>query len=395
MLVSFFFTLRKYRVKTSLRELLDLLGALKQQVVVADMEGFYYLARTVLVKDETQFDRFDQAFADYFDGVQQIDLMGEEIPEDWLRKELEKHLSDEEKAQVKALGGLDKLMETLQERLKEQQSRHQGGNKWIGTGGTSPFGAFGYNPEGVRIGQHKNRNFSAAKVWDKREFKNLSSDVELGTRNIKMALRKLRKFARTGASMELDVGHTIAETARKGGLLDIHMQPERHNAVKVLLFFDVGGSMDPYIQQTQELFSAVHSEFKYLEYFYFHNCVYEEVWQDNQRRRDQRIPVWDIIHRFGSDYKVIFVGDATMGPYEIAYPGGSVEHWNEEAGAVWMERLLNHFSSAVWLNPQPQAYWQYYQSVGLMQQIMQDRMYSLTLDGLTEAIARLSRPGKL
>lgn len=393
MLIDFFFTLRRYKVKTTVRELLDLLRALQQQVVYADIEAFYYLARMIMVKDETQFDRFDKAFADYFEGVQEVDLFGDDIPEDWLRKELEKHLTEEEKAQVKALGGLDKLMETLKERLEEQKERHQGGNKWIGTGGTSPFGAYGYNPEGVRIGQKGNRNFSAAKVWDKREFKNLSGDVELGTRNIKMALRKLRKFARTGASYELDVPGTIRETARKGGLLDIHMAPERHNAVKVLMFFDVGGSMDPYIKETQELFSAVHSEFKYLEYFYFHNCVYESVWRDNARRREQTIPVWDIIHRFGPDYKVIFVGDATMGPYEITYPGGSVEHWNEEPGVAWMERLLNHFSSAVWLNPQPQQHWQYYHSVGIMHDIMNQRMFPLTLDGLSDAIARLSRPG--
>ncbi|WP_218352993.1 vWA domain-containing protein [Alteromonas lipotrueiana] len=390
MLIDFFFTLRRYRVKTSLRELLDLLSALEQQVVFADINAFYYLARLTLVKDETQFDRFDKAFADYFDGVQSIDLFDKEIPDDWLTKAFEKQLSDEEKAQIKALGGLDELMKTLQERLKEQEKRHQGGSKWIGTGGTSPFGAFGYNPEGVRIGQPGNRNFSAAKVWDKREFKNLSSEVALGTRNIKMALRKLRKFARTGASLELDIDNTIAQTARKGGLLDIHMTPTRHNAVKVLMFFDVGGSMDPYVEQVQELFSAVHSEFKHLEYFYFHNCVYEGVWQDNARRRTDTIDVWDIIHRFGSDYKVIFVGDATMGPYEIAYPGGSVEHWNEEPGSVWMQRLLNHFARAVWLNPQPQSYWNYYQSIGLIHELMDKRMYSLTLDGMAQAISELS-----
>ena len=390
MLIDFFFTLRRYRVKTSLRELLDLLGALEQHVVFADINAFYYLARLTLVKDETQFDRFDKAFADYFEGIQALDLFDKDIPEDWLRKAFEKQLSEEEKAQLKALGGLDELMKTLQERLKEQEKRHQGGSKWIGTGGTSPFGAYGYNPEGVRIGQPGNRNFSAAKVWDKREFKNLSSDVELGTRNIKMALRKLRKFARTGASMELDIDTTIAQTARKGGLLDIHMTPERHNAVKVLMFFDVGGSMDPFVEQMQELFSAVHSEFKHLEYFYFHNCVYEGVWQDNVRRRSDTIDVWDIIHRFGPDYKVIFVGDATMGPYEITYPGGSVEHWNEEPGSVWLQRLLEHFGNAVWLNPQPQAYWNYYQSISIVHQLMEERMYPLTLDGMTAAISELS-----
>lgn len=390
MLIDFFFTLRRYRVKTSLGELLDLLGALEQHVVFADINAFYYLARLTLVKDETQFDRFDKAFADYFEGIQALDLFDKDIPEDWLRKAFEKQLSEEEKAQLKALGGLDELMKTLQERLKEQEKRHQGGSKWIGTGGTSPFGAYGYNPEGVRIGQPGNRNFSAAKVWDKREFKNLSSDVELGTRNMKMALRKLRKFARTGASMELDIDTTIAQTARKGGLLDIHMTLERHNAVKVLMFLDVGGSMDPFVAQMQELFSAVHSEFKHLEYFYFHNCVYEGVWQDNARRRSDTIDVWDIIHRFGPDYKVIFVGDATMGPYEITYPGGSVEHWNEEPGSVWLQRLLEHFGDAVWLNPQPQAYWNYYQSISIVHQLMEKRMYPLTLDGMTAAISELS-----
>ncbi|MCW8108151.1 hypothetical protein OPS25_06555 [Alteromonas ponticola] len=391
MLIDFFYTLRKYRVKTSLRELLDLLAALDKRVVYADIEAFYYVARTIMVKDETQYDRFDRAFADYFDGVQSIDIFDNDIPEEWLRKVFEKQLSEEEKQQIKALGGLDKLMETLKQRLEEQKERHQGGSKWIGTGGTSPFGAYGYNPEGVRIGQDGNRNFSAAKVWDKREFKNLSSDVELGTRNIKMALRKLRKFARTGASEELDVSTTIGETARKGGMLDIHMTPERHNAVKVLLFFDIGGSMDSHVQATQELFSAVHSEFKYLEYFYFHNCVYEEVWKDNHRRDEERIPIWDIIHRYGSDYKVIFVGDATMGPYEITYPGGSVEHWNEEPGATWMQRLTQHFERVIWLNPQPQQYWPYYHSIDIISELVSGKMYPLTLDGLSEGIGALSR----
>ena len=376
MLIQFFFTLRKYQVKTTLRELLDLLRAMEKHVVYADIEAFYSLSRTIMVKDETQYDKFDRAFANYFEGVESIDLFGKEIPEEWLRKELEKNLSAEEREALRQAGGLDELMETLKKRLEEQEKRHQGGNKWVGTGGTSPFGAYGDNPEGVRIGQKGNRKFSAAKVWDKREFKNLSSDVELGTRNIKVALRKLRKFARTGASEELDVRTTIGETAKKGGMLDIHMAPERHNAVKVLMFFDVGGSMDPHVKTTQELFSAVQSEFKYLEYFYFHNCVYEEV---------------DIIHRYGKDYKVIFVGDATMGPYEITYPGGSVEHWNEEPGSAWMQRLLNHFSNAVWLNPQAENYWPYYSSIKIMREIMEDKMYGLTLEGLTEAIKGLSR----
>ncbi|BCO18995.1 VWA domain-containing protein [Alteromonas sp. KC3] len=391
MLIQFFFTLRKYQVKTTLRELLDLLRALEKHVVYADIESFYSLARTIMVKDETQYDKFDRAFAEYFEGVESVDLFGKDIPEEWLRKEIEKNLSPEEREALRKAGGLDALMETLKKRLEEQEKRHQGGNKWVGTGGTSPFGAYGDNPEGVRIGQKGNRKFSAVKVWDKREFKNLSSDVELGTRNIKIALRKLRKFARTGASEQLDVPTTIGETAKKGGLLDIHMAPERHNAVKVLMFFDVGGSMDPHVKSTQELFSAVQSEFKYLEYFYFHNCVYEEVWKDNLRRNKERIPIWDIIHRYGKDYKVIFVGDATMGPYEITYPGGSVEHWNEEPGSVWLQRLLNHFNNAVWLNPQAENYWPYYSSIKIIREIMEDRMYGLTLEGLTDAIKGLSR----
>jgi len=391
MLIQFFYTLRKYQVKTTLRELLDLLSALEKHVVYADIEAFYSLSRTIMVKDETQYDKFDRAFAEYFEGVESVDLFGKEIPEEWLRKEIEKNLSPEEREALRNAGGLEELMETLKKRLEEQEKRHQGGNKWVGTGGTSPFGAYGDNPEGVRIGQKGNRKFSAVKVWDKREFKNLSSDVELGTRNIKVALRKLRKFARTGASEQLDVPTTIGETAKKGGLLDIHMAPERHNAVKVLMFFDVGGSMDPHVKSTQELFSAVQSEFKYLEYFYFHNCVYEEVWKDNLRRNKERIPIWDIIHRYGKDYKVIFVGDATMGPYEITYPGGSVEHWNEEPGSVWMQRLLNHFNNAVWLNPQAENYWPYYSSIKIIREIMEDRMYGLTLEGLTAAIKGLSR----
>ena len=391
MLIQFFFTLRKYQVKTTLRELLDLLRALEKHVVYADIESFYSLARTIMVKDETQYDKFDRAFAEYFEGVESVDLFGKDIPEEWLRKEIEKNLSPEEREALRKAGGLDALMETLKKRLEEQEKRHQGGNKWVGTGGTSPFGAYGDNPEGVRIGQKGNRKFSAVKVWDKREFKNLSSDVELGTRNIKIALRKLRKFARTGASEQLDVPTTIGETAKKGGLLDIHMAPERHNAVKVLMFFDVGGSMDPHVKSTQELFSAVQSEFKYLEYFYFHNCVYEEVWKDNLRRNKERIPIWDIIHRYGKDYKVIFVGDATMGPYEITYPGGSVEHWNEEPGSVWLQRLLNHFNNSVWLNPQAENYWPYYSSIKIIREIMEDRMYGLTLEGLTDAIKGLSR----
>ncbi len=391
MLIDFFFKLRDYQVPATLRELLDLLTAMQKGVVFANIEDFYFLSRIVLVKDESHFDKFDRAFADYFEGVQSLDLFGKEIPEEWLRKQIEKNLSDEEKAQIEAMGGLDKLMETLKKRLEEQEKRHQGGNKWIGTGGTSPFGAHGFNPEGVRIGQKGNRNFSAVKVWDKREFKNLADNVELGTRNIKVALRKLRQFARTGATEELDMPTTIGQTARNAGYLDIHMVPERHNAIKVLMFFDVGGSMDAHIKACEELFSAVHTEFKHLEYFYFHNCVYEGVWKDNARRHQESIPLLDVIHKYGSDYKLIFVGDATMGPYEITYPGGSVEHWNEETGATWMQRLLEHFKHAIWLNPQMQNYWEYYASIQIIKDIMEERMFPLTLEGISQGIKSLTK----
>ena len=390
MLIPFFLKVREYQVPASIRELLDLLAALKHQVVFADMEDFYHIARVCLVKDESHFDRFDRAFADYFKGIQSLDLFSHDIPDEWLQQRIDRLFTEEEKEKIKALGGLDKLMETLKERLEEQKKRHEGGNKWIGTGGTSPFGAYGYNPEGVRIGQEGNRNFSAAKVWDERQFKNLANDVELGTRNIKVALRKLRQFARTGAADELDLDETIGATARNAGMLDICMVPERHNAVKVLLFFDIGGSMDSYIEACEELFSACSTEFKHLEYFYFHNCVYDYVWKDNARRKQDKMPLWEVIHKYGSDYKLIFVGDATMGPYEITYPGGSVEFWNEEAGAVWMQRLLSHFKQAIWLNPQAQQTWDYYQSIAIMRKLMEERMYPLTMQGLNEGIKSLT-----
>jgi hypothetical protein len=310
--------------------------------------------------------------------------------EDWLRKEFEKHLSDAEKEQLKALGGLEELMETLKQRLEEQQKRHAGGNKWIGTGGTSPYGAYGYNPEGVRIGQDGNRNRRAVKVWDKREFKNFDQDRELGTRNIKMALRKLRKFARDGNSEKLDMNQTIRATAQNAGLLDIHMEPERHNAVKVLMFFDIGGSMDDYIHTCEELFAAAHTEFKHMEFFYFHNCLYERVWKDNVRRYHDTIDVDEVIRTFGRDYKVLFVGDATMGPYEITYPGGSVEHWNEKPGSYWMQRILTHFDKVAWLNPQPEQHWFYHHSIGIMKQIVNDKMYPLTVDGIGQAIKEIT-----
>lgn len=389
MLIDFFCKVREYKVPCTLRELLDLIRALEQHVVFANMDEFYIVSRAILVKDEAHFDKFDRAFADYFKGVDSLDLDLSGIPEDWLKKQLEKHLSAEEKAKIEALGGLDKIMETLAERLKEQEKRHQGGNKWIGTGGTSPFGAHGYNPEGVRIGQESSRHRQAVKVWDKRQFKNLDSNVEIGTRNIKVALRKLRQFARTGSSEELDLDHTITATARNAGYLDIKMKPERHNAIKVLLFFDIGGSMDDHIKVCEQLFSAIHTEFKHLEFFYFHNCVYEQVWHDNQRRDGEKIDLFDVLHTYSRDYKVIFVGDATMGPYEITYPGGSVEHWNEEAGSIWMQRILDHFDDVIWLNPQAETHWSYYASIHVMRQIVKDKMFPLTLNGLGDGIKAL------
>jgi len=393
MLIGFFLKVKEYKVPCTIRELLDLIRALKNHLAFADMEAFYYLSRTILVKDEAYFDRFDRAFADYFKGVESLDLDLSQIPEDWLKKDLMCMLSDEEKKQVEALGGLQKLMETLAERLKEQEKRHQGGNKWIGTGGTSPFGAYGYNPEGVRIGQKESRHRRAVKVWDKREFKNLDNQVEIGTRNIKVALRKLRQFARTGASEELDVDNTIASTAKNAGYLDLQMKPERHNAIKLLMFFDVGGSMDDHIQICERLFSAVHAEFKHLEFFYFHNCIYEQVWRDNTRRYNEGLDLYQVLHTYGADYKVIFVGDATMGPYEITYPGGSVEHWNKEAGSTWMARVLEQFSSAIWLNPQHAEDWEYYPSIRIMREIMNDRMFPLTIEGIGDGISSLLKKG--
>ena len=399
MLIEFFFTLRKYRLPVSLRELLDLLAALKAGVVFADTEGFYHLARTVMVKDETHFDRFDKAFADYFEGIEDIDLLEalkaqHTLPDEWLRKEFEKHLSAAEKEQIEAMGGLDKLMEELKKRFEEQQKRHAGGNKWIGTGGTSPFGAFGYNPEGIRIGQPESRQRRAVKVWDKRQYRNLDSSADISSRTMKLALKKLRKFARTGASDTLDLPETIRATAKQGGMLDVKMAPERHNAVNVIMLFDIGGSMDDHIHLCEQLFSAAHGEFKHLEFFYFHNCVYEHLWQDNDRRHDQVIDTHNLMQRFGSDYKVIFVGDATMGPYEIAYPGGSVEHWNEEPGALWLQRITQHFDKVVWLNPQPQSHWRYYHSIEMINQLIasneQSRMFPLTLDGISAAIKALT-----
>lgn len=387
MLIEFFFRLRAHGLKVSITELLDLLNALEQQVIFASIDDFYSLSRMVLVKDESQYDRFDRAFAEYFEGVNEVDIASS-IPKEWLEKSLQRQLSAEDKEKLKALGGLDELLKQFNERLAEQQKRHAGGNKWIGTGGTSPFGAYGYNPEGIRIGQEGSNARRAVKVWDKREFADLDTDAELSNRNIKLALRKLRKFARTGAASELDLPETIRATGKKG-MLDLHWQPERHNAVKVLILFDVGGSMDDYIYECQQLFAAVRSEFKHLEFFYFHNCVYEGLWKSNERRRQEPTPLLEVLNKYASDYKLIFVGDATMGPYEIAYPGGSVEHWNEEPGQVWMQRLLNHYPKAVWLNPQPETRWGYYHSVQMIREIMENRMFPLTLGGLGDAINKL------
>ncbi|MBD1581685.1 vWA domain-containing protein [Pseudoalteromonas sp. S16_S37] len=395
MLIEFFFTLRRYGLKVSPRELLDCLNALNHGLAFADLDAFYELSKTIFIKDETQFDKFDRAFADYFEGIEDSDFLTQlqknaNLPDDWLRKEFEKHLTEEQKAQIEAMGGLDKLMETLKQRLAEQQKRHAGGSKWVGTGGTSPFGAYGYNPEGVRIGQDTNRQRRAVKVWDKRQYRNLDADSEISSRTMQLALKKLRKFARSGASVQLDLNETIAATAKQGGMLDVRMAPERHNAVNVLMLFDIGGSMDDYIHLCEQLFSAAHSEFKHLEFFYFHNCVYEHVWRDNARRQSSLIDTYQLINRFGKDYRLIFVGDATMGPYEIAYPGGSVEHWNQEPGSVWLQRLTNHFEKVVWLNPQPKEYWPYYHSIGLIEEVVQKRMYPMTLEGLSEAIKTLS-----
>ena len=390
MFIDFFLKLREARVPVSLREYLTLVKAVEAGLANFDVHDFYYLSRATMVKDERNLDKFDQVFGEVFKGIESTEEEIQEIPEEWLRKLAEKVLTEEEKKQIEALGGWEKLMETLKQRLEEQKKRHQGGSKWIGTAGTSPFGAYGYNPEGVRIGQEENRNFSAVKVWDRREFKNLDGDVVLGTRNIKVALRRLRKFAREGAHEELDLDDTIRATAKRGWL-DIKMIPERHNAVKVLIFFDVGGSMNPHVKTLEELFSAAKAEFKHLEYFYFHNCIYEKVWKDNRRRHSDTTSTWEVLHTYPNDYKVVFVGDASMSPYEVVYPGGSVEHWNEEAGAVWLERVTRIYEHAVWLNPVKQAWWGNTQSVGMIQQIMGDRMYPLTLDGLDRAMRELSR----
>src|SRR5689334_5676092 len=391
MFLQFFTSLRDAQVPVTLREYLTLMEALDADLADQSVDNFYYLSRAALVKDERNLDKFDRVFGSVFKGLESLlDAMGKaEIPEEWLKKLAEKYLTEEEKKQIEAMGW-DKLMETLRKRLEEQKGRHQGGNKWIGTGGTSPYGADGYNPAGVRIGQKTNRNNRAIKVWDKREYKDLDDSVELGTRNIKVALRRLRKFAREGAPDELDLDTTIRGTAHKG-YLDIHMRPERRNAVKVLMFFDIGGSMDWHIKTAEELFSAARSEFKHLEYFYFHNCLYEFVWKDNARRWTERTPTWQVLHKYPADYKVVFVGDASMSPYEITVPGGSVEHMNEEAGAQWMRRVTGIYQHCVWLNPVPEDHWGWTPSIKLVRDLVEERMYPLTIDGLDRAMRELMR----
>ena len=394
MFLPFFDNLRNVGIPVSLREFLSFLEGVKAGLKTYDIEAFYFLARTTMVKDERNLDKFDRAFAATFEGLDEISdeqvLNAVDIPSQWLKKMAEKHLSADEKAEIEALGGFEKLMETLKDRLKEQEKRHQGGNKWIGTAGTSPFGAYGYNPEGVRIGQDKSRHQRAVKVWDKREFRNLDDQVELGTRNIKVALKRLRRWARDGADEELDVSSTIRSTA-ENGYLDVKTRPERRNAVKVLLFLDVGGSMDPYVKIVQELFSAARTEFKHLEYFYFHNCLYEGVWRDNTRRWNDQMPTHEILRTYGPDYKCIFVGDASMSPYEIAYPGGANEHWNPESGQVWLERAKEQWPSHIWINPIPEINWKYTQSIDMIQKIFEMRMVPMTLSGLEQGMKQLAR----
>ena len=391
MLIDFFFSLRHAKLPVSVKEYLTMLEALRAQVISPSIDEFYYLSRMTLVKDEKHFDKFDQTFAAYFKGIESLVDWKSDIPLDWLQKTLERELSAEEKAKIEAMGGLDKLMERLKQLLEEQKEKHEGGNKWIGTGGTSPFGHGGYNPEGIRIGGPSKGNRTAIKVWETRAYKDYDDQVELGTRNIKVALRRLRRFAREGADTELDLDDTIHSTAANAGMLDIKLRPERHNKVKVLMLMDVGGSMDDHIKRVEELFSATKTEFKHLEYYYFHNCLYDYVWKNNRRRHAEKIATWDLIHKYTPDYKVIFVGDATMSPYEILQPGGSVEYNNPEAGAVWLNRMIEQFPRFVWLNPEPEGLWQYRQSITVINQIMKNRMYPVTLAGLEQAMKVLSK----
>ncbi|HWB50130.1 MAG TPA: VWA domain-containing protein [Stellaceae bacterium] len=391
MFTTFFLELRAAKVPASLREYLTLMEAMREGVAAFDIDEFYFLSRAALVKDERYLDRFDRVFGQCFKGLETPTDPVTELPEEWLRKLAERYLTEEEKAQIEALGGWEKLMDTLRQRLAEQKGRHQGGAKWIGTAGTSPFGAHGYNPEGVRIGQHEGKNRRAVKIWDRREFRNLDDTIELGTRNIKIALRRLRQFARDGADLELDLPDTIKSTANNAGWLDLKLVPERHNAVKLLLFLDVGGSMEDHVRVCEELFSAARGEFKNLVHFYFHNCLYESVWKDSRRRHVEQIPTMDILRTYDPHYKVVMVGDASMSPYEIDRPGGSVERWNDEAGAVWMGRLLGHYPQAVWLNPVPEKYWGGTMSIGMINQLVDGRMFPLTLAGIDQAMRRLTR----
>ena len=391
MLINLFHTVRASGVPCTLRELLDLLGALEKKLVFGDMDNFYFLSRTILVKDEKNYDKFDRAFEIYFKGIENLeDIFQALIPDDWLRKAFEKELDPEELKIIKSLGGLEKLLEEFKKRMEEQKERHEGGNKWIGTNGTSPFGNNGQNPEGIRVGGEGGQK-KAVKVWEQRQYQNLDDSVEIGTRNIKMALRRLRKFARQSLDYELDMEGTIKSTAKNAGILDFNMIPERTNHVKVLIFFDVGGSMDPYIKLCEELFSAIKTEFKHLKYFYFHNCIYESVWEDNRRRSQERFLIQNIINKYGSDYKVIFVGDATMAPYEITNSGGSIEHWNEEPGGVIIKRLCEHFDNVAWLNPVPDDHWDYTSSLCIIRDLLTHRMYPLTLKGLEEGMSELSK----
>ena len=390
MLIDFFLLLKQSGLPVSVKEYLMLCEAMQKDVIHGSVDDFYHLSRICLVKDEANFDRFDRAFAAYFKGVEALDaVLPADIPEEWLKKLAERVLTEEEKAEIKALGGWDKLMETLKKRLEEQKGRHQGGSKWIGTAGTSAFGAYGYNPEGIRIGQDGSRHRSAVKVWDRREFRDYDDNVELGIRNIQLALRRLRKFAREGAEEELDMDGTIRSTANNAGYLDLKLVPERHNKVKVLLFLDIGGSMDDYVHRCEELFSACKSEFKHLEYFYFHNFIYESVWRNNRLRHSEKFSTFDVLHKYGHDYKLIIVGDATMSPYEILQPGGSVEHWNDETGIVWLKRLTDLYRRAIWINPSPEAHWPWTQSTKIVRELMEDRMFPMTGKGLEDGMKAL------
>lgn len=391
MFIDFFFQVKAAKIPATIREWLMLVEAMQKNLVMYNIDDFYYLSRACLVKDEKYFDRYDRVFGQYFKGVEDItqSLFGEDIPDEWLAKQAELLLSDEDKAKIEALGGWEKVMEELKKRLEEQKGEHSGGNKWIGTGGTSPFGTGGYNPEGVAIGQKKRRQGKALKVWDKREYKNYDDSLQLGIRNVQIALRRLREFARTGAEEEFDLETTIDRTAKNAGLLDIVMRPERTNRVKVLMFFDVGGSMDDHIRVCEELFSAARTEFKHLDFYYFHNCVYEYLWKDNRRRHDVRQSTWDVINTYQTEYKVIFVGDAFMSPYEITYKGGSVEHWNEEPGAVWLQRMLDHWPDAIWLNPRPETRWDHTPSTQVIKELMVNRMYPLSIEGIDRGLKAL------